>query len=224
MTGTVVRGEELLPVARARVSLAAAQRSGASSAGEAFGGFMEDRIQEIATNTSRDGAFVLTDLPAGTLTIEATHQQFRPGRVQVTLEPGQEVTVQIVLREGFDLSGTILDYLGNPEIERAVLVEGADNVQKVTRTSGDGTWSVSGLVAGTYRVWCPGPDLAEELPPRQVEVNSDISGVTITLPPPRDVAPPGEVPADPFPQSPPEVPDDLLDAWRGGGVPAGGTR
>ena len=67
---------------------------------------------------------------------------------------------------------------------------------------------LSGLKSGAYRIWCPTPDRAMELPPVDVKVSSDVSGVTITLPPP-----PGEEPV-PGEEAPPEGIEELPEAMR----------
>lgn len=207
VTGTVVLEDGETPVARARVALVAARSEGATSAAEAFGGYIEGRMNEIAASTNNEGAFTLNNLPPGELELEATHNVYRPSRAAVTVTAGERGTCTIVMREGFSLSGTLYDFEGVPEPERAILVEGPDNIQKVTRSGRDGGFSFSGLKAGKYRLWCPTPDLSRELPPQEIEIAEDRSGLLITLPPPADRTPPGELPGDT--PAVPELPEDL---------------
>ncbi len=212
ITGVVLAAADQRPVSRARVAIVASTGSSTTgSAGEVFGAFMEDRMKEIATMTGDDGRFVMAEVPPGTHTVEATHKDFRPGTTQVTVEAGAEVDCRIDLRFGFDLSGIIVDHAGEPEPERMLLVTGPENTEKVTRSAEDGTWLVSGLKAGTYRIYCPTPDLSRELPPVDIEITDDTAGVEIALPPPLEEPPLEELPPEETPaegQPRPSIPED----------------
>ncbi len=207
VAGKVVLDGTETPVPRARVALVSSKPADASNAAEAFGGFMESRVNEIATTTREDGTFTLENLPPGQLELEATHNVYRPGKATLTVAPGEQGTCTIGMREGFGLAGTVLDFEGNPEPERAILLEGPDRIQKVTRSDGAGIFKFSGLKAGKYRLWCPTPDLSAELPPQDLDVAADTEGIVLTLPPPADQTPPGEVPAG-VPGAP-ELPEAL---------------
>ena len=166
-------------------------------------------MNEIATSTNGQGDFTLNNLPPGELELEATHNAYRPSRAAIVVTAGEQGTCTIVMHSGFSLSGTVLGFEGAPEAERAILIEGPDNIQKVAMSRRDGSFSFNGLKAGKYRLWCPTPDLSRELPPRTVEIAEDCSDVVITLPPPADRVAPGELPADV--PAVPEVPEDLKD-------------
>jgi hypothetical protein len=174
-------------------------------------------MKEIATMTGDDGRFVMTEVPPGMHTVEATHNDLRPGRVEVTVEAGAEVDCKILMREGFDLSGTIVDHLGEPEPERMLLVRGPENTEKVGRSAEDGTWLVSGLKAGKHRIFCPTPDLSRELPPVDIEIADDTAGVEIVLPPPLEETPVEEVPPEetptdaPIPPEGPPIPEGVRE-------------
>jgi len=209
VAGKVMLEDGETPVAGARVALVAAKSQGASTAAEAFGGYIEGRMNEIATSTNGQGDFTLNNLPPGELELEATHNAYRPSRAAIVVTAGEQGTCTIVMHSGFSLSGTVLGFEGAPEAERAILIEGPDNIQKVAMSRRDGSFSFNGLKAGKYRLWCPTPDLSRELPPRTVEIAEDCSDVVITLPPPADRVAPGELPADV--PAVPEVPEDLKD-------------
>ena len=127
--------------------------------------------------------------------------------VEVPVEAGERTECRIVLRLGFDLSGVLLDHERTPEPERPLLLEGPGNLQKMVRSGPDGAWGFTGLKEGTYRVWCPTPDLASEHPPVDIEVKDDVSGVEIVLPPPPDLVEPGE--EAPPPIDPTRLPEGL---------------
>ncbi len=196
ISGHVFRGEEQTPVVRARVSVVSAEpEKEASSSGEAVGNFFTERMKEIATETADDGSFTLRDVSAGRLTIEATHDDYLPGRVTVTVEGGGEADCTIVLREGYALTGVVYSFEGVAAPQRAILVQGPDNIEKMERTGRDGTFTFNGLKPGKYRIWCPTPDLSRDMNPAQVDLEGDTSGVSLTLPPPPDQIP-EDVPAD----------------------------
>jgi len=191
--GVVLLGEEGTPVQGARVAVIASRFSSShGSAGEAFGKFMEERMKEIAGRSDSDGTFLLADVPAGTHTIEATHPKLRPGRTEVVVRSGETVYCEIRLREGFRLSGRLLNHKGEPEPGRVLLLEGPGGFSKATASREDGAWTFEGLRKGTFRLWCPTPDLSRDAPPLILKIEGDTSGVELTLPPPPDEAPEAE--------------------------------
>jgi hypothetical protein len=215
--GTVYLNVEDQPLVGARVAIVASRASGtAGTAGEAFGNFMEDRMKDKATSSGGDGSFVLTGIAAGSHTIEGTHPLYVAGKAEITVEAGGEATCQIILRDGYSLSGRIVDHEGVPEPQRPILLEGASGTPKNARSDGDGNFAFNGLKAGKYRLWCATPDLSSELPPKSVEVAGDVTGIEIMLPPPQAPPPPEEAAGEGQPPVPPAgtPPSGLPDALR----------
>ena len=71
------------------------------------------------------------------------------------------------------------------------------------------------MKAGKYRIYCPTLELSRELPPIDIEISGDTSGVEIALPPPGEEPPVEEAPAEEVPID--EVPRD--DTTRPDGRP-----
>lgn len=211
----VLEGEEGdVPVSGARVAVieATAADGGDGSSSGAFGNYLQDRMKEISSRSNGEGEFVLRDVPAGTLTIEASHNEYLPAQTTVTVEVGGEVTCRLVLRTGYTMSGVVNDHEGLPEPERVILLEGPDKIQKLSRSDPEGGWQFNGLKPGNYKLICPTPDLSRDMDPMSVKIEGDHSGVTLTLPPPAEMVDPGEdLPGEDLPVEniPEGVPRDI---------------
>ena len=113
------------------------------------------RDGDVRTNAS--GVFEVENYPEGEHDIVFAHPSYvsdrRPG---ITIESGDSLSLNIILRKGLDVSGTIRNSAGQP-IERALVVlrgtaEGNLHVRQSTRSEADGSFQVSGLVGGRYVV------------------------------------------------------------------------
>ena len=101
--------------------------------------------------SARDGTFRLGGLPAGTVTLTAAHPSTAPGRSrELTLEPGRTVDdVEIVLRQGTELHGRIVDTDGFPIDGALVALQGAlVRQERTTVSASDGSYAFA-AAAGT---------------------------------------------------------------------------
>jgi protocatechuate 3,4-dioxygenase beta subunit len=158
------------PVAGASVSLEPARSGrGRFAGGGGFAAFRGARA-ELSTRTGPDGAFRLEGLaaiPSG-VPLTASHTGFAPAeRPGITLKAGQALTgIVLVLPAGLSVKGRVVDDASQPVAGAAVRVspsEGRGPGRFFRRAGGgasppnavtaaDGSFTVTGLAAGSYDV------------------------------------------------------------------------
>lgn len=121
-------------------------------------------LRSQSASTDANGSFEIRAVPPGTYTLQTRHADYLPDvrRVRIPAPPsagadGAESAVEVVvhLRPGEVLAGTILDREGRPLAEAVVrlsLVLGDSLDHAVETTAEDGTFLISGLRDGRWRV------------------------------------------------------------------------
>ncbi len=113
-----------------------------------------------------DGSYRFDSLAAGQHSICAEPGQnphsphgygFLAGCYSSAVTAAHTTTTDITLAEAGAISGTVTDDLGNPLSAEGQLFGDGNTVQDFN-TAADGTWQVTGLQSGTYRVCFTGPD------------------------------------------------------------------
>jgi hypothetical protein len=107
--------------------------------------------REKRTVSGPDGAYEITSLPAGAVTVIATHAQFARTSVDVHVTPSVINRRDIVLSSGGTVTGVItLD--GKPMPDQEVHVSFESNGHKSAPTDSDGRYEIGGLPDGGVRL------------------------------------------------------------------------
>lgn len=110
-------------------------------------------IGKYETTTNTEGAFLIESLPGGATTVRAAHADYTSSELKSTLTPGRRHSFRIVLTAGGTIAGRVF--------ERGVPVAGARIVamedvnvaaHRETQTGSEGSFKLSGLDAGEWRV------------------------------------------------------------------------
>lgn len=108
--------------------------------------------------TGQDGGFGFGDLPAGDFILAVNATGFRPVALPVEVGGNGPAHVDVALRLGGRVQGTVLGgatRLPLPEA-RVTLVDGAGNVVATATTGGDGAYAFGDLDAGEYSLIASG--------------------------------------------------------------------
>ncbi|MGI5253901.1 MFS transporter [Actinacidiphila glaucinigra] len=108
--------------------------------------------------TGQDGGFGFGELPAGDFTLAVNATGFRPVALPVEVAGTGPTHVDVALRLGGRVQGTVLGgatRLPLPEA-RVTLVDGAGNVVATATTGGDGVYAFGDLDAGEYSLIASG--------------------------------------------------------------------
>lgn len=141
-----------LPVEGADVGVAISRNRGPIS-----------RFHEVGSATSdADGTFELLDAPIGSARLKAEAEGFQAAEKSVELQEGERLDdIELVLRPGARIVGTVTDSEGVPVVDAAVAVEdegAAGNPMRMmfggggARTDGDGTFLLDGLESGRQTI------------------------------------------------------------------------
>ena len=132
-----------------------------------------------SAQTKEDGTFSVEGLLPGQYGITLYKGGFSDlRRADVSIEPGQQATVELALFREATLQGTVMDSLGHPAEEAtllATLVQGSEGKHRVRQGSIDesGHYDISGLFPGTYlieaRLSSESPPVSRELTLREGE-------------------------------------------------------
>jgi EmrB/QacA subfamily drug resistance transporter len=109
------------------------------------------------TRTTREGAYLLTDLVSGEYTLATTAPAYRPAALPVSVQPSRETRQDIELAGGAILRGTVRAPGGRTvEDARVTLLDAAGNVLDSVTTAADGIFRFVDLAAGEYTVIASG--------------------------------------------------------------------
>jgi protocatechuate 3,4-dioxygenase beta subunit len=115
--------------------------------------------------SEEDGSFTLGPLEPGEMQLQAIRPDGVRGETEVTLPPSGVHDLLIKMDESGSISGTVRDADGNPvgdvsvslkpdtgERSMSIVVNGQELLESRGHTSPDGSFQVTGLLAGTYRM------------------------------------------------------------------------
>ncbi|MDX3097612.1 MFS transporter [Streptomyces sp. ME19-03-3] len=149
LTGTVVAEATGLPVADAMVVVT------------------DVRGEVLATAaTGVDGAFGFADLPAGDFTLAVNAPGHRPAALPVEVAGSGLTRVEVPLRPGARLHGTVLGGVARTPLPeaRVTLIDAAGNVVATATTGADGAYAFGDLDAGEYALVASGyPPVATQV-------------------------------------------------------------
>ena len=127
-----------------------------------------------SVSTAADGTYVLTGLISGTYTVEAVAAEYTlSSPVNVTLGPSRTGVNFTAIRKTYSVRGTITA-AGNP-LAGVTVTTGATNAT----SAADGTYTLAGLVAGTYMVQATLPEYTFSVP-QSVTIGPDRTGIDFT--------------------------------------------
>jgi protocatechuate 3,4-dioxygenase beta subunit len=138
--------------------------------------------------TRDDGTFRATPVTPGRVRALVRHPLFVEGVSDaVTITPGEEAEVRIVLRPGGTLEGRVLDFRGQPVSRARVTVSAArGSLEKTTLTATDGTFAFASLPEAVTLTAFAGEAPPELSTHAAVTVpESGTQNVVLTLPQPR---------------------------------------
>ncbi|MFB7292048.1 MFS transporter [Actinacidiphila glaucinigra] len=149
LSGTVVAEATGIPVAGAMVVVT------------------DVRGEVLATGgTDADGAFGFEDLPAGDFTLAVNATGYRPAALPVEVAGNGPTHVEVPLRAGARLQGTVLGGTARTPLPeaRVTLIDAAGNVVATATTGADGAYAFGDLDAGEYSLVAGGyPPVATQV-------------------------------------------------------------
>src|ERR1019366_8554907 len=168
--------------------------------------------------TGADGTFRASPASPGRVRVVVRHPQYVEAQSElVTLAPGGEAHVELVMHEGGALEGRVLDANGRPvEGARVVVSATRGSLERTTRTASDGTFV---FVALPEAVLVSASASDGDTPDVRTTVAIPEGGrkeMTIALPEPRDALPIAVVDASGWPVEAAQVSASSLAA--GGGL------
>ncbi|MEV0218252.1 MFS transporter [Streptomyces sp. NPDC050704] len=124
-----------------------------------------------AGQTDALGEFAVADLVPGTVTLAVNSPKHRPRALPVEIGGTGITRIEVELRPGAQVRGTVLG-AGTPLSDaRVTLVDAAGNVVATTTTGSDGAYAFSDLDSGAYTV------IAAGYPPRATGVSVSGGGI-----------------------------------------------
>ena len=167
--------------------------------------------------TRGDGTFRASPASPGRVRAIVRHPQYVEAQSElVTLAPGGEAHVEVVMRGGGSLEGRVLDAHDRPvESARVVVIAERGTLERATRTASDGSFAFAALPEA---VILTASASADEEPDARVAIVVPEGGrkeVTITLPDPREALPVTVVDAQGWPVAAAQVSASSLspDTW-----------
>ncbi|WP_433179637.1 MMPL family transporter [Actinoallomurus sp. CA-150999] len=127
-----------------------------------------DVLGEVVARAESDrrGTFLITDLPAGDVTVAVNAAGHRPTALPVVISGAGMTRLEVVLRSGVQLQGVVrAGAEQNPLPDaRVTLVDAAGNVVATATTGSDGAYAFADLDAGDYLLIAGGyPPIATAL-------------------------------------------------------------
>ena len=128
--------------------------AGATTGLDSLGVWLEDAdgVAYWAFSVNADGTFEVADVPAGTLSVHLrdSTQQLVLGTVTVTAPSTTVLEVQPVI--GGSIAGSLQNEAGRPLANVEVSAVDTSGATTSTLSAADGTYSLTGLVAGQFRL------------------------------------------------------------------------
>ncbi|GLW65898.1 MFS transporter [Actinomadura rubrobrunea] len=110
-----------------------------------------------SARTGADGAFALREVPAGSYTVAVSAEGHRPVALQAEVAGNGATRLDVELRPGVQVRGTVRDEAGRPVADaRVTLVDGAGTVVAQMITGPDGEYAFTDLTGGQYTVIASG--------------------------------------------------------------------
>ncbi len=130
-------------------------RRGDAGRGELEAIFASLATAEDTTVTDAEGRFVLDDLPAGAVTLFASHPEYAPTRTRVTLPTRS--TVELTMNSGGTVAGTVTLDQGGPAVGAIVAVSAAGERMGMAppdtaTTDTNGRFRIGHLRDGSYTI------------------------------------------------------------------------
>lgn len=144
------RDLRLMPEARIQGTVVSSDRQPLADADIYFGA--EPRGRRVA-RTAADGCFAVNQLPAGSVTLTASHPDHLPGTTQTNVVRGKDTHVEIVLGRGGAVQGTVMrgvTPLSGQSVAVTRLVP--PRARKETVTDDNGFYTIEGLPVGEAEV------------------------------------------------------------------------
>lgn len=163
------------------------KREGDATDEESMRDFFTRSMMGQSATTNDRGEYVLDSGPDEDQTVVVTHEDYVQARKEkVTVARGAEVIVNITMEKGLSVSGRVRDSIGLAA-RRYVWLRGNGDDNKDTRKGvypeEDGSFTISGLAPGKYRLMVPGADDTE---PLEFDLTKDREGLQLTVPVERD--------------------------------------
>lgn len=172
MSGGIVEGRVLSsgrPVAGARIEVAEPAVVGTSR-----------MLIQSGTASDGDGYYRLDGVAPGPRTLKAQREGFSTAVRDLEVKPGEN-TVDFALEAGVEVTGRVVDDAGTPVPgARVALSEGWNWNLPSTVTRPDGSFTLSGVPDGTYRIGAEKDGYARN-EGQQLTVSGNMSGVEIRL-------------------------------------------
>ncbi|MEM7167471.1 MAG: carboxypeptidase-like regulatory domain-containing protein [Planctomycetota bacterium] len=137
----------------------------------------------MQVETDERGEFVLDCGPEDEQTLVVTHDDYIETRKKkITVVRGEEITVNVTMEKGLSISGAVRDQDGN-SVRRYVWLQGLEELQGTSKgvfPDEDGTFTISGLAAGKYRLRTPGRG-DEQSEPLEVDLRKDRTNLELIV-------------------------------------------
>ena len=116
------------------------------------------------TVSDQDGNFVLAGVDPGGYQVKAEEPSYVTVMANASVASGQQQQISVQAAQGTtQLSGTVVDASGAVIAGATVMVRSADgSVQRLTQSDSNGSFSISGLSAGNYRLVVSSPGFCNQ--------------------------------------------------------------
>ncbi len=139
------------------------------------------RVSE--TVSDQDGNFVLAGIDPGVYQVKAEEPSYVTVMANVSVASGQQQQTTVQVAQGItQLSGTVVDASGAVIARATVTVRSADGtVQRLAQSDSNGSFSISGLSAGNYRLVVSNPGFEIKAMPVTIGTTGEPAPLRISL-------------------------------------------
>jgi len=172
-----VTDESGRPVVQAQVSLNQDKPSRFST--------VSDHIGNTVTNADGNYRIDNLDATAPSLVLSVSHDEYSPLTKQIELEPGVN-RLDLVLESGLSIAGFVVSATGEPIAGASVALEGGQggihDRQSSTLSLDDGSFEITGVAPGTYKIFAMKEGYARSFHPQPVDVaGSGVRDLTLRM-------------------------------------------